>query len=92
MRNMGSQEGLALRQRALEALEKSTRMLQVAVDLFEQGNQQEADLVRKEAQFHRSISTLLMVEAQKLDTSTRTAHSKHYNRTVFHQPPAARRH
>jgi hypothetical protein len=89
---MGSREGLALRQSALEALEKSTRMLQVAVDLFEQGNQQEAERVRKEAQFHRSISTLLMVEAQDLERTPRTAQSKHYNRTVSHHTLAAHRH
>lgn len=65
---MENREGLTLRQKALEALEKSTRMLQVAVDLFEQGNQTEADRVRKEAQYQRSISTLLMAEAHNLET------------------------
>jgi len=89
---MGSQAGLTLRQRALEALEKSTKMLQVAIDLFEQGNPQEAERVHKEAQFQRSISTLLMAEAHNLDRKPKTAQSKHYNRTVFGQTPAAQRH
>ena len=64
---MGSREGLTLRQKALEALEKSTRMLQVAVDLFEQGNPAEAARVRKEAQSQRTISTLFMAEAHNLE-------------------------
>jgi hypothetical protein len=88
---MGSGEGLTLRQKALETLEKSTRMLQVAVDLFEQGNPLEADRVRKEAQYQRSISTLLMAEAHNLDRSPKTIQSKHYNRTVSHQPHMAGR-
>jgi hypothetical protein len=89
---MGTQAGLTLRQRALEALEKSTKMLQVAVDLFEQGNPQEADLVHKEAQFQRSISTLLMAEAHNLDRTPKTTQSKHYNRTIFGQTAAVQRH
>jgi len=89
---MESQAGLTLRQRALEALEKSTKMLQVAVDLFEQGNPHEAERVHKEAQFQRSISTLLMAEAHNLDRNPKTVQSKHYNRIFSHQPPAALRH
>ena len=34
---MGSREGLTLREKALEALEKSTKMLQAALDLLTQG-------------------------------------------------------
>jgi hypothetical protein len=64
---MGSRDGLALRQRALEALERSTRMLQVAIDLLEQGNSVESVRVRKEAQTQRAISTLLMAEAHNLE-------------------------
>lgn len=64
---MASRDGLTLRQRALEALERSTRMLQVAIDLLEQGNSVESDRVRKEAQTQRAISTLLMAEAHNLE-------------------------
>jgi hypothetical protein len=64
---MGSREGLTLRQQALDALEKSTRMLQVALDLLDQGNKEESARVRKEAQTQRTISTLLMAEAHYLD-------------------------
>jgi hypothetical protein len=64
---MGSRDGLTLRQRALEALERSTRMLQVAIDLLEQGNSVESERVRKEAQTQRAISTLLMAEAHNLE-------------------------
>lgn len=82
---MGNREGLTLRQKALEALEKSTRMLQVAVDLFEQGNQPEAERVRKEAQYHRSISTLLMAEALNLEMVPMSVGSKRDTHTVSRQ-------
>jgi hypothetical protein len=73
---MRSREGLTLRQKALDALEKSTRMLQVAIDLLEQGNQMEADHLRKEAQFQRSISTLLMAEAHNIERIPMSTGSK----------------
>jgi hypothetical protein len=64
---MGRREGLTLREKALEALETSTRMLQVALDLLSQGNQVEATRVRNEARKQRTISTLLMAEANNLE-------------------------
>jgi hypothetical protein len=64
---MGSRDGLTLRKRALEGLERSTKMLEVAVKLLKQGNQVEADRVRNEARTQRTISTLLMAEANKLE-------------------------
>lgn len=72
---MGSREELTLRQKALEALEKSTRMLQVAVDLLEQGNAGESERVRKEAQTQRMISTLLMSEAHTIERNPTSVRS-----------------
>ena len=77
---MGSREGLTLREKALEALEKSTKMLQVALDLLTQGNQAESERVHKEARRQRTISTLLMVEANKLERTLNMARSEHYSR------------
>ena len=64
---MGTGEGLRLRKRALESLEKSTKMLQMAFDLVKQGYQIEAQRVREEARAQRTISTLLMAKANKLE-------------------------
>lgn len=72
---MGSREGLTLREKALEALERSTGMLQVALDLLTQGNQAEAARVRTEARKQRTISTLLMAEANNLEMNSRTVRS-----------------
>ena len=79
---MGSREGLTLREKALEALEKSTKMLQVALDLLTQGNQAESERVHKEARRQRTISTLLMVEANKLERSLNMARAGQYNRST----------
>ena len=64
---MARRDGLTLREKALEALESSTKMLQVALDLLTQGNQVEATRVRDEARKQRTISTLLMAEANSLE-------------------------
>ncbi len=52
---MGSREGLALRQLALEALEKSTKMFELAFKLQTQGNQVEAERVRNDARTQRNF-------------------------------------
>ena len=75
---MGSREGLTLRQKSLEALQKSTQMLQVALDLLTQGNQVEAARVQKEARKQRTISTFLMAEANKLEMNLNIARAAHY--------------
>ena len=66
---MGSREGIQLRRQALQALEKSTRMFEVAFDLLKQGNESEAERVRDEARAERTISTLLMAEANNLEST-----------------------
>ena len=80
---MGSREGLTLREKALEALEKSTKMLQVALDLLTQGNGTEAARVHKEARKQRTISTLLMAEANRVEMNLDIARSSHHpNATI----------
>jgi hypothetical protein len=71
---MRSNDGLTLRKRALDALETSTQMLEVAIRLLKQGNQVESDRVRDEARTQRTISTLLMAEANKLDLTWQNLH------------------
>lgn len=65
-----SSHALTLRKRALEALEGSTKMLLVAVRLLKQGNRAEADRVRDEARTQRTLSTLLLAEANRLELSS----------------------
>jgi hypothetical protein len=60
---------MQLRKQALQALEKSTRMFDVAFDLLKQGNESEAERVRDEARAERTISTLLMAEANSLEVT-----------------------
>lgn len=67
---MGSREGLPLRKQALDALEKSTKMLEVAFNLLRQGNQVEAERVREEARTQRTISTLLFAEANNMELNS----------------------
>ena len=89
---MGSREGLTLREKALEALEKSTRMLQVALDLLTQGNQTEATRVRNEARKHRTISTLLMAEANNLEMRLRLAASQQNHNIINRKTSVAATH
>ncbi|MEP6741270.1 MAG: hypothetical protein ABJB61_02135 [bacterium] len=58
-----------LRERALEALKSSTKMLEIAVNLWEQGNSREADRLRYEARGKRNESMLLIAQANGINTS-----------------------
>ena len=58
---------LALRERALSALETSTNMLTVAQKLLQQGNQREAARLRNEARYKRNESILLMDQAREVE-------------------------
>ncbi len=75
---MGSREGLALRQLALEALEKSTKMFELAFKLQTQGNQVEAERVRNDARTQRNISTILMTEANYQEVDSNSVSSQRY--------------
>lgn len=54
---------LTLSERALEALEKSTKLLRVANQLESQGNLKESGRLREEGRTQRSISVWLMAQA-----------------------------
>lgn len=64
---MEQELALALRERAVSALEASTTMLQVAQDLLKQGNQREAARLRNEARYKRNESILLMDQATAVE-------------------------
>ena len=82
---MVSKEGLTLHQKALDALRNSTKMLKVAAVLRRQGNKAEADRLQDDARAQRTISTLLMAEAQNRETEARLVkqglHSRIHERT-----------
>jgi hypothetical protein len=82
-------DGLTMRRRALEALERSTKMLEVAIRLLKQGNRAESDRVRDEARTQRTISTLLMAEANKVDLNSQAFHYSGNTRSAG-QSPASR--
>ena len=63
---MDQELALALRERAVAALEISTTMLKVAQNLQLQGNEAEADRLRDEARTKRNESILLMDQAMSL--------------------------
>ena len=58
---------LALRERAVESLRASTKMLKVAQNLLQQGNRKEAARLRNDARFKRNESILLMDQARGLE-------------------------
>lgn len=79
MRDHGT--GTELREQAMEELQQSTTMLQVAGKLLDQGNVEEAKRLRDEARAHRNISVWLMAKANTLEQSLR----RHLPAT-YHQP------
>jgi hypothetical protein len=80
---MGNRKKLTQREMAVEALEKSTKMLKVASALRKQGNQIEADRLRDEARAQRIISTLLMAEANRLEQDFRIIRSQQNLHTFY---------
>ena len=64
---MNQDLALALRERALAALECSTTMLAVSRNLLQQGNQREATRLRNEARYKRNESILLMDQAREVE-------------------------
>ena len=75
---MGSRDGFSIRQQALEALEKSTKTLEVAYELLKQGNETEAKRLRNEARSQRTLSTILMGTAERLMIDHKTVRSPRY--------------
>jgi hypothetical protein len=74
---MTNQEQLTIRKRALEAIERSNTMFEIALGLLKQGNNVEAARLRSEAREQRTISTLLMAEANKLETLSHSDYRSH---------------
>jgi hypothetical protein len=78
---MASRGTFKLEEQALEALENSTKMLKVASDLLEQGNQAEARRLLNKARMQRTISTLLMAKASRRATP-KHSRSQRYPQTA----------
>jgi ribosome maturation protein Sdo1 len=84
---MTNQRSRPLREQAMEALQESTTMLEVARNLLRQGNRTEAQRLEKEARTKRSVSVLLMAKANALDNATSGRLPSHY-----HEPDSSRAH
>ena len=69
---------MPLRQLAMQALQDSTTMLEVACNLMEQGNRKEADRLHKAARTKRSVSVLLMAKANALENASRKIPPDYY--------------
>jgi len=82
-----------IRQQALSALEKSTKLFQVAENLLRQGNSSEAEWVKNEARAQRNISVWLMAQANrpKANEKRESRHSDSY-RPVSAAERGARNH
>ena len=61
-------EETGLREKAMEALQRSTTMLKVAGKLLDQGNVEEAKRLRDQARAQRNISVWLMAKANTLES------------------------
>ena len=77
---MHNRESMPLREQAMEALQESTTMLEVACNLMEQGNKKEAERLHKAARTKRNVSVLLMAKANALENeSSDKMSSRYYN-------------
>ena len=77
---MHNQQSMPLREQAMEALQESTTMLEVASNLLDQGNRIEAERLHKAARNKRNVSVLLMAKANALENeSGARAHSRYYD-------------
>jgi hypothetical protein len=75
---MNNQQTEPLREQAMEALQESTIMLEVACNLMEQGNKKEAERLHKAARTKRNISVLLMAKANALENASRKSSPAYY--------------
>ena len=67
-----------IRQQALSALEKSTKLFEIAENLLGQGNKSEAEWVKNEARAQRNISVWLMAKANKPRTEDKAEYRVQY--------------
>ena len=75
---MNNQQSLPLREQAMEALQQSTTMLEVASNLLDQGNREEAERLHKAARTKRNVSVLLMAKANALDNASSKMSSRYH--------------
>ena len=75
---MRNQQTMPLREQAMEALQESTTLLEVACNLMEQGNRKEAERLHKEAQNKRHASVLLMAKANAMENGPPGTFSSHF--------------
>jgi len=62
---------LTIQQRALEALQESTKTLEIAEQLLKVGNVTEAERLRDEAREQRNLSVWLMSQSKDRDSENR---------------------
>jgi hypothetical protein len=62
---METENRLKFQQKALEALQESTKTLEIAERLLDVGNIREAERLRDEAREKRNVSMRLMAQAQR---------------------------
>lgn len=65
-----------IRQKALEALQQSTKTLEIAEQLIKVGNLREAERLRDEARRQRNLSVSLMASGQYVDSDHDSHSSK----------------
>jgi hypothetical protein len=75
---MNNELSAPLREQAMEALQESTKMLEVACNLLKQGNRKEAKRLQREARTKRNVSVSLMVKANALENASRNKRESHY--------------
>ena len=71
----------------MEALRESTTMLEVACNLLEQGNREEAKRLQNEARLKRHVSVLLMAKASELENASgkeKTSQYHEFNSSMSH--------
>jgi hypothetical protein len=68
---MEMEDRLSIQQKALEALQDSTRSLEIAEQLLKVGNVTEAQRLRDEAREQRNLSVWLMSQSRNVDSENR---------------------
>jgi hypothetical protein len=79
---MRKELSVTLSERALQALEKSTKLLRVANQLESQGNLAESGRLREEGRAQRNISVWLMSQANDMAGRVRTGRPNILQRSV----------
>ncbi|HEX3279644.1 MAG TPA: hypothetical protein VHR36_00315 [Pyrinomonadaceae bacterium] len=79
----------ALREQAMAALKESTTMLEVASNLLDAGNREEAIRLKDEARGKRNVSVWLMSEANTLENAKlRDVRLRHQHTDLRHKSAA----